>query len=135
MYRPLSEAFFMQTFCTVLPLPSKVRPLPLLPEVDEKSMTAEFLPEMLTPAGTFTAPDFTVPLMTTVSPFLALLSAEEREGPPFFTSREEPEEDELLEDEELLLEEDELLEEELPEDLLAPAEVDSNLNCWQASPL
>ena len=98
-------------------------------------MTAEFLPEMLTPAGTFTAPDFTVPLMTTVSPFLALLSAEEREVPPFFTSREEPEEDELLEDEELLLEEDELLEEELPEDLLAPAEVDSNLNCWQASPL
>ena len=71
-------------------------------------MVALFLPEILTPAGTLTAPDFTVPLITIVVPFAALLIAVERDVPLADTSIVLPVVVELLE--ELELEELELLE-------------------------
>ena len=88
MYKPLSEAFFTVTSETVLPLPSNVSPLPLLPDVDAKSIVALFFPDIFTPDGTFIASDFIVPLITIVVPDFALLIAAERVVPPFFTSKE-----------------------------------------------
>lgn len=51
---------------SVLPLPDNVIPLPELPLVCEKSIVALFFPARLTPAGSETAPDLTVPSITTV---------------------------------------------------------------------
>ena len=86
-------------FSTVLPFPEIVIPLPELPEVCEKSIVALFFPEILTPAGNDTAPDFTVPSITIVVPDDAFLTASESDVPPFFTiisfPPEEPLPDEL----------------------------------------
>ena len=89
-----------------------VIPFPELPDVDEKSIVALFLPEIFTPAGREILPDFTVPLITIVVPFEALLTAASRVVPPFFTSIVFPEVDELE------LPEPELDEPELDEPLL-----------------
>ena len=82
---PLSAAFFTVKFERVLPDPLIVIPLPELPLVDEKSIVALFLPVILTPLLSLTAPLFTVPSMMIVVPLLALLIASARLVPPFLT--------------------------------------------------
>ena len=63
-----------------------VLPLPELPLVCEKSIVALFFPARLTPAGSETAPDLTVPSITTVCPDLAFLSASAKDIPPALTT-------------------------------------------------
>ena len=74
------------TFSIVLPLPDIVIPFPELPDVEEKSIVALFLPEIFTPEGSDIFPDFTVPLIMIVVPFEALFTADSSVVPPFFTS-------------------------------------------------
>ena len=71
---------------SVLPLPDIVIPLPELPLVCEKSIVALFFPVRLTPAGSETAPDLTVPSITTVCHDLAFLSASAKDIPPALTT-------------------------------------------------
>ena len=71
---------------SVLPLPDNVIPLPELPLVCEKSIVALFFPARLTPAGSETDPDLTVPSITTVCPDLAFLSASAKDIPPALTT-------------------------------------------------
>ena len=122
----------------MLPLPAKERPLPLLPEVDEKSITALLIPEIFTPAGTLTEPDLTVPFITIVVPDLALLIAAERVVPPSLTSMLLPEITGVEGD--LVV----VVVTFVPEELLVvvvtvgavePEFTFSNINCWQARPL
>ena len=125
----MSDAFLTVKYSTVEPEPLKVKPLPFEPDVEEKSIVPLLVPLILTPEGTFTAPDLTVPSIMIVVPDLAFEIAVDKEVPPFFTVIVFPEveleelleeDDELDELEELLDELEELLEDELlDEDPLA----------------